>query len=106
MIEVRLFGHLRQRVAGSTPSTDTVVYLPAIGGETIGQVLAQIGVDPAEVGNVFVNGRLLPRSVYPMTLGYLLAAQGPLALEEYLATPVRSGDRLGIFPRTMSAVVV
>lgn len=106
MIEVRLFGHLRQRVAGSSPTTDTVVHLPALGGETVGQVLAQIGVEPAEVGHVFVNGRLLPRSVYPITLGYLLAAPEPLAPEEYLAAPVQPGDRLAIFPRTMSAVVV
>jgi hypothetical protein len=69
-------------------------------------VLSRIGVDAEEVGNVFVNGRLLPRSVYPITLGYQLAADGPLDLESYLRAPVRSGDRLGIFPRKMSLVVV
>jgi hypothetical protein len=72
----------------------------------LGQVLDQVGIDPGEVSNVFVNGRLLPRSVYPITLGYQLAADGPLTPEGYLSVPLKSGDRVGIFPRKMASVVV
>lgn len=106
MIEVRLFGHLRRHVPGSTPTSDTVLRLPPESVHTIGQVLDRVGIDPAEVGNLFLNGRLLPRSAYPIALGYPLAADGPLAPEKYWSAPVHSGDRVGIFPRNMSAVVV
>ncbi len=106
MIEVRLFGHLRRHVPGSTPVADTVVYLPADSAQTLEHIFARVGIEPTEVGNVFINGRLLPRSLYPITLGYPLAAKGPLTPKDYLAAPVHPGDRVGIFPRNMSAVVV
>jgi molybdopterin converting factor small subunit len=96
MIEVRLFGTLRQYAAESKAAHETVIHLPANGGETVGQVLAQVGIDLAQVGNMFLNGRLLPRSKYPI----LLSPDG------YLSTGVQAGDRLGIFPRNMGAVVV
>jgi hypothetical protein len=83
-----------------------VVQLPAAEGCTVGQVLARMGIDLPEVGNIFLNGRLLPRSAYPIVLGYPLVTQVPLSSDAYLNTPVREGDRLGIFPRNMSAVVV
>lgn len=106
MIEVRLFGDLRQYATGSAAEPGTVLHLPEDGSRTLGQVLAILGIEPAEVSNVFLNGRLLPRSLYPITLGYPLAAESPLTQEGYLNTPVRAGDRLGIFPRNMGAVVV
>jgi hypothetical protein len=65
-----------------------------------------LGIEPDTIGNIFINGRLLPRSAYPITLGYALAADRPLILEEYLRSPVETGDRVGIFPRKMSSVVV
>ena len=105
MIEVRLFGEFRQYYAGNQPS-GTAIYLPANAGETVGQVLAHFGIAPEAVGNVFLNGRLMPRSVYPITLGYQLTSHVPLAPDAFLSTGVRSGDRLGLFPRTISAVVV
>jgi hypothetical protein len=88
----------------SAPGAAT--HLPAEGSETVGQVLAQVGVEPQEVGNIFLNGKLLPRTVYSILLGYQRTADEPLTLEEYLATPIRSGDRVGVFPRKMSSVVV
>jgi hypothetical protein len=82
------------------------MHVPAGEGETVGRVLTQMGVDPEEVSNIFLNGRLLPRSVYPITLGYPLAAEGPLSPEGWLSTPVQAGDRLALFPRNMGVVVV
>lgn len=106
MIEVRLFGSLRRVVEDWRPASDTIVHLPVQGGETIGLVLARVGIDPEEVSHVFLNGRLLPRSAYPITLGYPLAAERPLTTEGHLGVPVRSGDRLGVFPSNMGVVVV
>ena len=83
-----------------------VMYLPSLEGETMGQVFDQLGIDITCVGNVFLNGRLVPRSIYAITLGYQLVAERPLVGDEFLAVPVHAGDRVGIFPRNMSAVVV
>lgn len=105
MIEVRLFGDLWRYAEGLTYA-GAAVYLPAEQDSTVGEVLGQVGINPDEVSNVFVNGRLLPRSTYPITLGYPLAAPVPLSPEGCWNTPVRSGDRLGIFSRRMGSVVV
>jgi hypothetical protein len=106
VIEVRLFGNLRRYAADARPASDAILHLPAGEAGTVGQVLARIGIDPAEVSHVFLNGRLLPRSAYPITLGYPLAADRPLTPESHWSTPVRAGDRVGIFPRNMGVVVV
>jgi hypothetical protein len=105
LIEVRLFGDLWRYADGLT-SAGSVLYLPADQSSTVGQVLAQVGIAPDKVSNVFVNGCLLPRSTYPITLGYPLASSAPLSAEGCWNTPVRSGDRLGIFARKMGLVVV
>jgi len=75
-------------------------------GATVGQMLSWLDIDPEKVGNLFLNGRLLPRSTYPILLGYPLAAERVLARDEYLDAAVQEGDRVGIFPRNMSSVVV
>jgi molybdopterin converting factor small subunit len=106
MIEVRLFGNLRRYAAGSTVDHETLVHLPVDDGETVGRVLAQMGIELTEIGNMFLNGRLLPRSRYPILLGYPLTAESPLSPDGYLDTAVKAGDRLGIFPRNMGCVVV
>ena len=106
MIEVRLFGSLQQYSPDPTSVPGTPLHLSFGDGSTLGQVLDRVGIDPDEVSNVFVNGRLLPRSVYPITLGYQLAAEGPLSPEAYLRAAVQPGDRVGIFPRKMASVVV
>lgn len=104
-IEIRLFGDLRH-LAGKEATSGVVVYLPAVEGQTVGKVFAQLGIDLAQVGNVFLNGRLVPRAVYPITLGFQLVSERPLAGDDYLSVPVQAGDRVGIFPCNMSAVVV
>jgi hypothetical protein len=106
MIEIRLFGDLRRHARDAKPASDTILYLPANETATVGQVLARIGIDSSEVSHVFLNGRLLPRAPYPIALGYPLAATQPLTPEGHWGMPVQDGDRVGIFPRNMGAVVV
>jgi hypothetical protein len=106
MIEVRLFGELRRYAADRDASSGVSVQLPIESGETVCGVLARLGVDPAEVGHIFLNGRLLPRSQQPVWWGYQLAAPVPLSMEDSLCTPVSAGDRLGVFERKMALVVV
>jgi hypothetical protein len=83
------------------------VQLPLDNGETVGSVLREIGIDPAEVGQVFLNHRLLDtRCSMGFWLGYQSAKERIPARGTYLDAPVRSGDRLGIFPAKMAMLVV
>jgi hypothetical protein len=104
-IKVRLFGELRDHAPVGTRTGEPVeVHLTA--DQTLGELLVWLGIEYRKVGNVFINGCLLPRAMYPITLGFRRVAERPLAAEEYLALPVKPGDRVGIFPRNMSSVVV
>lgn len=79
MIEVHLYGKLRRFAEDPDPTSDSVVRVPVVEDDTIGQVLARIGIPLEELGsNVFLNG-------------------------EYsgLARPVKPSDRLGVFPDDM-----
>jgi hypothetical protein len=106
MIEVRLFGELRRYAIDRDAPSGVSVQLPVEGIETVCGVLARLGVDPSEVGHIFLNGRLLPRSHQPVWWGYQLAAPAPLSREDSLCAPVAAGDRLGVFERKMGLVVV
>ncbi len=106
MIEVHLFGDLRCYAGDRRGESAAVLWLAGGEGDTVGAVLAEIGIDPQEVSHVFLNGRLLPRSVYPLSLGYPAISKAPLARESWLGTKVGPGDRLGIFPSKMGLVVV
>lgn len=79
MIEVHLYGKLRRFAEDPDPTSDSIVRVPVMEGDTIGRILERIGIPLEEVGsNVFLNG-------------------------EYsgLNRPVKSGDRLGVFPDDM-----
>jgi hypothetical protein len=106
MIEVRLFGNLRRYAADSASAPVAVMQLPLSNSKTLGQVLAQLGIDANELGNIFLNGRMLPRSAYAVYMGYQMTSGTPLNLKGCLDTSLQAGDRLGIFPRIMSSVVV
>lgn len=61
------------------PAGDAAIRLvPVAAGDTIADVLRQVGIDPADVGHLFLNAE------------YSDAVR-----------PVRGGDRLGVFPREM-----
>ena len=107
MIEVHLYGDLRRYAEETSTGNKAVVQLSTNNQETVGDVLSQIGIDPAEVGHVFLNHQLLDTCcVIAPWLGYQSAEERIPAEGSYLDAPVRSGDRLGIFPRRMAMLVV
>ena len=56
MLEVHLYGKLRRFAANRDPAADSVVSVPVKEGDTIKDVLAQIGIPLQEVGrNIFLN---------------------------------------------------
>lgn len=107
MIEVHLYGDLRRYAQEKIASSPSVVQLPVGSSETVGSVLRRVGIDPTEVGQVFLNHQLLnTRCSMAFWLGYQSAEDRIAASGSYLDVLVRSGDRLGVFPRRMAMLVV
>jgi len=107
VIEVHLYGDLRRYAEQTLIGSESVVQLPTGNSETVGSVLRQIGIDPAEVGHVFLNHRLLAtRCSMAFWLGHQSAKERIPAGGTYLDAPVCSGDRLGIFPTKMAMLIV
>ncbi len=79
MIEVHLYGKFRSVAPNPDVRGDSIVMAPFHDGDTIEAVVRRLGLDPAEVSHLFLNG-------------------------EYssLRRRVKSGDRLGVFPREMA----
>jgi hypothetical protein len=107
MIELHLYGDLRRYAQEKTAAGQSVVQLPIGNGGTVGSVLREVGIDPTEVGQIFLNGKLLDTrcSIAPW-LGYQSAKERVPIGKSYLDAPVRSGDRLGVFPKKMAMLVV
>ncbi len=84
MIEVHLYGRLRRLAAQSGVWRPSITWVDLPEG-TVVQVIVALGIDLAEVSNVFVNGH------------YDAAA---------LDRTVRSGDRIGLFPPDMRMLYV
>ncbi|HID61841.1 MAG TPA: hypothetical protein EYP49_03720 [Anaerolineae bacterium] len=107
MIELHLYGDLRRYAQETTASGQSVVRLPIGNGETVGNVLREVGIDPTEVGQIFLNGKLLTtRCSMAFWLRYQSARERVPTSGSYLNAPVHSGDRLGVFPTKMAMLVV
>jgi hypothetical protein len=78
MIEIHLYGKFRRLANAASTLGEAVVMMPAQEGDTIEAVVGRLGIDPAELSHLFVNAE------------YSGIRRG-----------VKSGDRLGIFPREM-----
>jgi hypothetical protein len=76
-------------------------------GITVGDLLQRLGVDPAEVGHIFLNNRLLlTMATMNLWLNYLDAGERVPAGGTPLETVLRSGDRVGLFGQDMGLLVV
>jgi hypothetical protein len=107
VIEVHLYGDLRRYAQEKTASGQSVVQLPIGNGETVGSALREVGIDPAEVAQIFLNGKLLDtRCSMAPWLGYQSAKERVPIGGSYLEATVHSGDRLGVFPTKMAMLVV
>lgn len=84
MIDVYLYGRLRRHAEQSSVHRPSIARVDLPEG-TVAQVIEALGVERAEVGNIFVNGRY-DHAAWERT--------------------VRPGDRLGVFPRDMRMLYV
>lgn len=107
MVRVHLYGELRRFGEQPRPDRETVVTVPAAGELTVSQLLQDLGINSEEVAQIFLNGKLLKAgsSMAPW-LGYQTAQDRLPARGSHLDVQVRSGDRLGLFPRNMAMLVV
>ena len=79
MLEVYLYGKLRQFSDNQDPRRNSIVFTQVEDGDTIEKIIKRIGIPMMDVGrNIFLNG-------------------------EYsrLTRHVEDGDRLGLFPNDM-----
>jgi len=107
VVEVYLYGSLRHYASEARPNRESVVRLDVEPGETVGTLLDCLGVPPAEVCHVFLNGQLLStRNSMAPWLGYQQVQDGLLDQDPEVSVPVRDGDRLGLFARDMALLVV
>ena len=105
MIEIHLYGSLRRYAPDSRPDRESVARLEPQPEETVGTALERLGISPAEVYHVFVNGALLStRNSMAPWLKYQKVSER--ACSQGLDTPVQSGDRLGLFARDMGLLVI
>jgi hypothetical protein len=107
MIELHLYGDLRRHSREEGTSGRSVVQLAISDQETVGSVLREVGIDATEVGQVFLNHKLLDSrcSMRPW-LGYQSAEERIPCAGSYLDAPIRSGDRVAFFPTNMAMLVI
>ncbi|MHA1770500.1 MAG: MoaD/ThiS family protein [Candidatus Thorarchaeota archaeon] len=78
MLELHLYGVLRQLVNGSVPTEDTIMTLPYVQGESFHGLVQRLGLSMSDLGDCFVNGTLVHEN-----------------------TVLSDGDRIGLFPFNM-----
>ena len=107
MIEVHLYGSLRCYAPNSRPDQESVVRLEPRPRETVRTVLERLGIPPAEVCHIFLNGALLStRNSMAPWLRYRQAREGVPNRDLGLDVPVQPDDRLGLFAHDMALLVV
>jgi len=106
-VQIHLYGNLRHYGDQPRPDRPSVLHLSIAGRLTVAQALQQTGISPEQVGQVFLNGKLLnTRFTMAPWLGYPTEQERLPASGDYLETHVQSGDRLGLFPPNMAILVV
>jgi hypothetical protein len=107
MVEIHLYGSLRRLASDPRRDRDSVARLEPEPGETVETVLERLGVRPAEVSHVFLNGALLSSdNTMARWLDYQEARASTSGGSRLLDMPVCRGDRLGLFARDMALLVV
>lgn len=79
MIDIHLYGKLRQFADDPTATAQSITLVSWQPGDTVREIVTRVGIAEEDLGsNVFLNGRYAN-----------------------LASPVQDGDRLGLFPDDM-----
>lgn len=105
MVEVRIYGKLRQFLKESETFESGILKLCVEPEETVEALLARIGIPLDAIYTIFLNSKLLAsRSKMAYRMGYQQVREDPL--DWNLDVAVKAGDRIGIFGSDMAALVV
>ena len=105
MVEIRIYGKLRQYLKEPEISDGGILKLSVEPEETVAALLARIGIPLDAIYTIFINSKLLAaRSLMAYRMGYQQVRENPLDWE--LDVVVKSGDRIGLFGRDMAALIV
>jgi len=101
MVEIHVYGKLRQHFEESRPGQDTVVLVEPDPQDTVRSLLEATGIPVDEISHIFVNAKLLStRNSMAAYYGYPQA--GADLTDWGLDVPVGDGDRIGLFGRDMA----
>jgi hypothetical protein len=96
MIEIHLYGKLRNYSNGSVSGRDVVLTPEPNPGETLESLLARIGIPSNEINHIFFNSKLLVSRSQVATMFGLPQVEADIS-HWNLAIPVGHGDRIGLF---------
>jgi hypothetical protein len=100
MVEVHLYGRLRRYAPAPAKGHARVIHVQPGRDETVGSLLANVGIPVDEVNHIFLNARLLAtRSHAAPLFGYPQAQDDVMGWD--LAFPVNDSTRIGLFGRDM-----
>ena len=101
MVEIHVYGKLRQYVTNGRPSGASVTVLEPDAPEILTLLLARLGIPVEEINHIFFNGKLLAsRARAAAYMGFMPASSNPS--DWNLDVPVENGDRIGLFGRDMA----
>ena len=107
MLDIRFYGKLRRFAADPRPTAISQRQLPVDSALTVRGLLEGLGIDPADVGHVFLNNRLLLTcATMNLWLDYLDAGERVPAEGTPWETTLHPGDRVALFGRDMGLLVV
>ena len=105
MVEIHLFGKLRRYAEHSDSVNDHVIRISPSYDETVQSLLARTGISTEDIYSIFLNRKLLAaRSGMAIWIGHQRVCKDPFDWD--LNVAVAPGDRIGLFGRDMSALVI
>lgn len=105
MVDIRVFGKLRRFVKEFEARGDNLMRVELQPEETLRQLLARLEIPVDEIYTIFLNSKLLAtRTLIAYRMGYQQAGANPL--DWRLEVALKEGDRVGLFGKDMSALVV
>ena len=100
MVEVHLYGKLRQYAPAPAKGQARVLCVKPQRDETVASLLNNAGIPVDEVNHIFLNARLVATRSHAATLfGYPQAQEDVMDWD--LALPVADGARIGLFGRDL-----
>jgi hypothetical protein len=105
MVEIRLFGKLRRYAQDNQPDRGNFIRVSPGADETLGMLLSRLEIPVDEIYSIFFNSKLLAtRTGMASWIGYRQVRTDPF--DWNLNVAIQPADRIGLFGRDMSALVV